>query len=432
MTTPNRIAYFKPEKPVFSQRTKWKKDLCKPLNNPQAHVLMDRAPDGWTPPPAPPTAREPKTDGTAEKKAEKQPPGPSKAATSATSKSSEEDDDCRTPPPFDMLDIPGAMKKMGFSVAAKLAQRWFDGREYALSDEPKAKYPPDMVDTKDVTLSFVLGYKKVKAKYDRLIREDIYSPAALAIAKKAIHAFVERKFVDDGIAFTGDIDTLSLSGGDIQDLHRNFQFQLASISSLDTLSDNYGPTDLTASLANFFLMVAVANASVRSEKYYNYDSGVPVFCCGSSVEITHIYAYAKDSYSFADKPNRKSSQYLGHWNKYGVVMVPAAVAGDFANNVSEKHSPDVNWGDYADTPTLMSYIYDNGFKKPVDILDGLFRDLRKKDVYYPVHNSDYNAWRNKFRRGGDFVIYTELRKIRLQRSIKFHLNEICKPSKQFS
>ena len=79
--------------------------------------------------------------GQAEKKAEKQPPGPSKAATSATSKSSEEDDDCRTPPPFDMLDIPGAMKKMGFSVAAKLAQRWFDGREYALSDEPKAEIP---------------------------------------------------------------------------------------------------------------------------------------------------------------------------------------------------------------------------------------------------------------------------------------------------
>jgi hypothetical protein len=272
-----------------------------------------------------------------------------------------------------------------------------------------------MVDTRDVTLSFVLGYKKVKAKYDGLIREQIYSSAALGMATKAIHAIVEKKFIDDGVAFTGDVDTFSLSNGNIQDLHRDFQFQLASVSSLDTLSDSYGPTDLTASLANFNLMAAIANASIRSEKYYNYGAGAPVFCCKSSVEITHIYAYAKDSYSFSDKPGRKSSQYLGHWNKYGVVMVPAAVAADFANGLSEKHSPDVEWGDSPDTPTLMSYIYDNGFKKPIDVLNGLFNDLRKKDVYYPIRNSDYNAWRSKFKRGGDFAIYTELKKIKLKK-----------------
>lgn len=431
MTTPNRIAYFKPEKAVLSQSTKWKRDLCKPLNNPQARVLMDKQPAGWTPPPPPPKTEEPKTVNKAEKKPEKDASAPPKAAAPAEKKEGE-DDDCRTPPPFDMLDIPGAMKKMGFPVAAKLAQRWFDGREYVLSDDPKAEYPPDMVDTSDVTLNFVLSYKKVKAKYDGLIREKIYSPAALGMATKAIHAVVEKKFIDDGVAFTGDIDTLGLSKGNIQDLHRDFQFQLANVSSLDTLSDNYGPTDLTASLANFNLMAAIANASVRSEKYYNYGAGAPVFCCKASVEITHIYAYAKDSYSFADKPGRKSSQYLGHWNKYGLVMVPASIAADFANGLSEKHSPDVDWGDSPDKPTLMPYIYDNGFKKPVDILNGLFRDLRKKDVYYPIHNSDYNTWRAKFKRGGDFAIYTELKKIKLQRPIKFSLNEICKPSKQFS
>ena len=96
-------------------------------------------------------------------------------------------------------------------------------------------------------------------------------------------------------------------------------------------------------------------------------------------------------------------------------MVPASVAADFVNGLSEKHSPDVDWGDSPDTPTLMPYIYDNGFKKPIDILNGLFHDLRKKDVYYPIRNSDYNAWRSKFKRGGDFAIYTESRKIKLQK-----------------
>lgn len=77
----------------------------------------------------------------------------------------------------------------------------------------------------------------------------------------------------------------------------------------------------------------------------------------------------------------------------------------------------------------MLYIYDNGFKKPIDVMNGLIHGLRKRDVYYPVHNSDYNVWRKKFKRGGDFAIYSDLRKIKLHSPIKIALNEICKPSK---
>lgn len=41
-----------------------------------------------------------------------------------------------------------------------------------------------------------------------------------------------------------------------------------------------------------------------------------------------MYIYAKDSYSFTDAGN--TSQYLGHWNKTGVVIMPNAAAGSMA------------------------------------------------------------------------------------------------------
>lgn len=428
MTTPNRIAYFKLEKAgFFSGGTRWKKDFCKPLNNPQARILMDKPPAGWTPPPqvAGPKIDKPKP----EKKLEERPPVASK--TIASDKNKDDDDACRTPPPFDMLDLPDAMEKMGFTVAAKLARRWFNGRKFILDEDATARYPADMVDTNDVTLAFVLQSEKVKRKYDELIRENIYNSAAHNAMQSKVRAFVKRIFLDQAVAFSGEIDTLDLSGRDIQKMHHDFQFQLLSISALDTLSDRYGATDLTASLGNFFLMAAIAKATIRSEKYYNHSTGTPVFCCKSSVEVTHIYAYAKDSYSFADKAGKTSSQYLGHWNRYGVILVPAAVASDLLDDISvRKHSLDLEFGNYPDEPGLMHYVYDNGFKKPVDIMNGLTRSITKKGVYYPVHNSDYNAWREKFDRGGDFAIYTDLRKIKLPTPIKISLEEICKPSKE--
>ncbi|MGA3972411.1 DUF6402 family protein [Ralstonia nicotianae] len=418
------LPYFKREY-VGLVKQDWKEGRCKPLKNPQAHILMEKAPAGWTPP-APPKVEKPQPASPA-KKQEAPPAPPPKSADKPKSK--EEEEDCRTPPPFDMLDLPPAMEKMGFYTAAQVARRWFNGRKYILSSNPGTVYPDDMIDTKIVSLNFTLKYKKPKAKYEKLINEDIYSENAINFSKKIIREFTRKKFVDDGIAFTGEIDSLALSGRDIQKLHHDFQFQLAVVTSFDTLDENLGMTDLTATLGNFFFMAAIASAKIYSEKYYNYsDPKKPTYCCEPKVEITHIYVYARDSYSFADKKGKKSSQYLGHWNRSGVILVPSAAAADVMNNVAGSLGADFDFGNQPDAPTLTPYVYENGFKKPVDIVQGLFRASRKQDIYYPVHNSDYKAWREKFNRGGDFAIYTDLKKIKLSEPIRFTLEAICKPA----
>ena len=340
MTTPNRIPYFKPEKAgFFSNDRKWKKDVCKPLNNPQARILMDKAPSGWTAPPHPPKVEEPKAVKEAGKAPDTQLPDPPKPA--APAKSKDDDDDCRTPPPFDILDLPDAMEKMGFYVAAKLARRWFNGRKNVIGNASD-RYPDDMVDSKTVSLAFTLRYGGAEAKLRTLINKGIYTDNAIKALKLDIHRFVSKQFMGQNIAFSGEIDPWRLSNGDIQKLHKDYQFQLIKVTDLETLDENAGPTDITASLGNFFYMAAIANAKIHSEKYYDYAGVAPRFCCRSRVEVTQIYVYARDSYSFADKPGGTSSQYLGHWNRYGMILVPAAVVADTINNGIGKRAATFN------------------------------------------------------------------------------------------
>ena len=408
---------------------------CKPLNNPQTAILMEKKPPLLPEEKAllakqaaekrKADAEEAKTRKAAQK-AEPQQSRPQAAkiekvalkVTNDQAKIKPPDVECKTPPPFDMLDLPDAMDKVGFTVSARLARRWFNGRKHEIPNDRHYVYPDDMVDTKIVSLDFILKYRKARDKYEQLISSEIYSDAASKAIKKRIGEILSKRFIVNDIAYSGELDALTYSGGDIQKLHNAFRFQNITVSNFDTLDWSFGLTDLTASLANFSFFAAVANAQIYTEKYHSYPVGKPMGnCCQSHVEVTHIYVYAKDSYSFADKPGKKASQYLGHWNRFGVILIPTAVVSDLATH----HDYDVQWGD--------SPYSDDGFDRPVDILKGMFGEMRKQDVYYLVRNSDYHKWREKFGRGGDFVIYTQPKKIKLPKSIKFTLEETCKPAK---
>lgn len=326
-----RIPYYRPDLAGFFALARvWrlvaKAEGCKPLNHPQAAILMERKPPllpGEKPAQAVKTALAkpgPKQTG---KGAQANKAGalsssaniPEEEKTAQSVKPSSEKassdwpmEECKTPPPFDMLDLPNAMDKMGFPVASRLAKRWFNSRKHEIPAGAEYVYPNDMVDTKIVSLDFVLKHSKVRTKYDNLVRSGIYSDRALKVVKDRLGELLARKFIDDGLAYSGALDVFAHVDRDIQKLHAEFQFQREVISNFDTLDRGYGLTDLTAALANFVLYAAIAELRVRSEKYYNYPKGAaPVYCCQSHVELTHIYIYARDSYSFADKPGKKAS-----------------------------------------------------------------------------------------------------------------------------
>lgn len=99
-----------------------------------------------------------------------------------------------------------------------------------------------------------------------------------------------------------------------------------------------------------------------------------------------------------------------------MILVLEAVAADRANH----YGIDIELGSTPTEPML----------GPVDTLKGWFGQMRKQDVYYPVHNRDYSTWREKFNRGGDFVIFTKPIKIKLPKPIKFTTDETCRPAPQ--
>ncbi|HDR9492756.1 DUF6402 family protein [Burkholderia stabilis] len=289
--------------------------------------------------------------------------------------------------PFDIQEIPGAMRKLMMPISATLMEKWFAGRlNYSptVDDERNGinqdgvPYPPDMIDTTTVKLEWVLKYARAKEQFDNLTSSAINSNAALRVIRARLLPYKHRYPV---------ISITDMCSGDIQLIHHHFHFQYAKVEGtfeqkalqyLKRLTEANGiPDDLTGALGSFNLYAAVERAEISFD--------------GTTAAITHISVYVKDNYTFGTEPG-EPSQYLGHWNARSVNLVPATLA---------MHAFGRSWIDY-----------------PVGV-----GDLRKKENFlYPVRNQDFRAWQTKHRRGGDFVIYSDRRIIRLRYPVYVNLS----------
>jgi hypothetical protein len=328
---------------------------------------------------------------------------------------------------FDLYDIPAAMKAAGFPVSAQLAQKWLDGPAYTAygTDEPgnakEQRYPKDKVNLNTVSLSWLRGYPKIEQRYQALLGKLSSGPAQKVLRDK----FTAHLATHPGMSH--ELHTREHCQGDWQSVHEQFQFQFEHVGMLDTLTDTLGMTDVTAALANFAFYASVARAHVKTVVYnrYNTPAGTQR-CFKSTVQVTHAWVYAKDSYSFHD--SGPSSQYLGHWNKNGVIVLPAAVAA----SVGMKKIADASKGiySYEFQKKLIQWLNSKRIEPwdsevslfPVDIGGSLL----EKDIYFPVRNRDYHLWRKAKDRGGDFLIMTQPKLIKLDQPIKLDMPEVSK------
>lgn len=323
---------------------------------------------------------------------------------------------------FDLYDMPIAMKAEPFPKAAKFNLRWLDGRPYtayhvdpASGDEIEGRYDVDMIDTDTVTLSWLLKLPAIQQRFEEL-QASFETPSAIKILRKRLTEFVKSNF-----NFSGDLDTWAYCHGDLQDLHQQFQFQFANVSMLDTLlplswdaarryGKNLGMSDVSAALGNFAFYASVARAHINRQMYPLRTPNGNVYCVRPIVTITHVDLYARDSYSFYDKG--KASQYLGHWNKTGVIILPNAAAASWGmKKVMDGHDPDSLW--------------DQQFEIGNDPVVDVFGFAAEKGIYYPIRNRDYLRWRELHNRGGDFLIYSDFKRVKLRQPIVVDLGEIC-------
>ncbi|WP_230956964.1 DUF6402 family protein [Burkholderia cepacia] len=346
-------------------------------------------------------------------------PPPTQASPRKSSEPADAED-CEHPPPLDLLDVPEAMKRMKWPVAARLARRWFSGPKHVWDNSFKTDQP---FDNATVTLDWALKFGKVKKRYDELISKNIYNENARARLRDMLRHVVKEKFASS-VAF--DFQTVG-DKGNLVEFCRKWQFQLVNVSSFDTTGGlPYAPTDLTAALANFNIYAAIGRAEFSGDRYYKYDNHEKTksCCIDLTASITHIYAYIKDSYSFNDEKSPSISQYLGHWNKNGMVITN----GGRIRELLYRGGVNSNLGNSIEVESKIKwkYLIDDFLDKPIDTRKGLVKKFRSCDVYYPFFNKTYNDWRIKHNRGEDFVIYSELRYLKLTNPIKLSLGEICR------
>lgn len=443
MAKPRKVPYYMmvPSAIPF-MGLKWKEYMgsegCVPIAT-QKTVSMDRLALGEIPPSKPPkpTPEQVKAQK-AEEERQKILAELSKKQNKDKSKekvSEPVDEECENPPVFDLQDIPDAMEKMTWPVSAKIARSWFSRPKHIYNDDMSSIQP---IDDTTVTLDWVLKFGTVKDRYKELLSEGIYNKNSINILRKKIknrlnEIFVVQKSIDFSFNTAPFV-------ADLRQFSNDWQFQYGHVSASDT-ANNRTTTDLTGALANFNICVAVGNVSVYGDRYHKYDNGskTKTLCFDPKVEITHVFVYVKDNYSFNDKAGERKSQYLGHWNKTGVIITSG---GFLSNKIDGKYeyfekSKKLNFSfdihsDIGNAPEDRSelhtvYMTEDGLEMLVDTRKGLFQKHREKDMYFPIYNKTYNEWREKHNQGGDFMIYSKPKYMKLRKPIKFDLETICRP-----
>ncbi|WP_172441862.1 DUF6402 family protein [Burkholderia sp. IDO3] len=400
MADVKKVPYYKPQKGLFGSELKEYKGVqgCIPLDT-QKSVSFDRPAPGAKPPPAPaePVSRAQKTTPHPPQRAVPRPPPETDPAIAKESSRQPESEACENPPPFDLQDVPVAMDNLGWKVSARLARIWFAGAAHTYDDDPTSLQP---LNDDSLTLDWTLKFGSIRRKFEHLLANGIYSKRSVETATNIIRPFVKNLFLERSSTLNFNTSRLTR---DLLKFHNDWQFQLLPIRNWETL-ENFTPTDLTGALANFNIYIAIGNVEISNEKYFKYEKSGNFYCINASGKITHVYAYVKDNYSFNGK------QYLGHWNRHGVIIAPGSL---LAGSSSSKRDSDID-------------IWSKNISKPVDTRKGLFRKLRESDVYFPVYNADYIRWREKHQRGKDFMIYSKPSYLKLKKPIEINLGEICR------
>lgn len=284
------------------------------------------------------------------------------------------------------------MRRIGWPKSAEVMEKWFAGPlNYATTNEGATKginqdgkpFPPSMIDASMFKLEWILKFPRAQEAFNNLRDNCVYGEPA----KRAVISIFRRQ----GNPTRYFRDGWKMCEGDIDRLHKNFQFQFLRVDAAfpekffmavrgAALPNGIFMDDLYGSLGAFSFNAAVGEHRFRVLR----NSRV-------CVEIESVLLYMRDAFTFHDRDDsyfggliKGGSQYLGHWNKTGFILVPGAA---LASEMTE-------W----DWPML-----------PV----ARNRAIRNDDVYYPVRNKDYRNWQVKHKQGGDLILYSDIKWVRL-------------------
>jgi len=289
---------------------------------------------------------------------------------------------------FCFTDIPPVMDKLRWTQAARVMRKWINGERYVMPDEVKFGYvapstlsPEKILD--DIPFEWLFtGSARVKPIVDELDEQlssvDDYNqlvgklPHLLTQLSKGLSLLIKR------LDQLGAVDlekrslknaTFDFSDRSAIELDELSQFNLRPVSTskwdqaTDELDDVYG------ALGGFAIKLAATKITTVAQKGAQ-----------STIFIDEIGMYLRDTYDFN---NKGGDQFLGYWNYDGVLYSRVATG----------------------TGVVAS-------AKTIYWLDG---------KYFRVTNNSYNEWREKHGKGGDFLIFSTVRKLPVK--IEIHIGK---------
>jgi hypothetical protein len=272
---------------------------------------------------------------------------------------------------FKITDIPAAMDKMGWPVAAKLMRHWFDGAPWPTADggmDPEVKdhrkiAPAQYTDETIISMEWALQYQKTKDAVDAL-RVNWNNAKALPQIAKAFN-------MNFGTAALGTYRLCFKGSGIAADAFGYFNFRKASFSMVGDTVD-----ELRGALGDYNVKVIAEGVLTVAEDRYQFAPD-------------KLGYYINDSYDFADT-EYLPSQPLGFWNFDGLAM---SVSAALMNNIGVDTSLQGLM-----VGSLFGSVQSTG-KKYVDISNAR---------YFLIQNDDFETYRKKTGRGGDFIVYSDI------------------------
>ncbi len=265
---------------------------------------------------------------------------------------------------FRLDDIPGVMRsRLGWPVAAALMERWFRGVGFEITLPIKRSLPPNrlrqlpdwQLDEDTVHMEWALGFARVRAAMASL-QAQWNSPAGIAQLKRRIEEQM------------GSIASQSWRFGNLNQpakvLDSTCQVNFLEVGRFgDPMDDFYG------AMGESTLKIAVSGLVTSKEPGK------------MAIAVDELAFYLKDSYDFND--DSFISQPLGFWSHQGVARSPRSTL---------------------DVPLTEQWTY---------------TDPSKADRQsYLVQNRHFRQWRSLYGRGGDFVIVSDVHRVRLPFPIK--------------
>lgn len=258
---------------------------------------------------------------------------------------------------FNLRLLPQVMRSvLGWSVSADVMQLWlslparqFTNNEKIGTTKPR-DVPPQNINTELITWTWLNGFELVQQAEAKLMAS-LGTPNARRELEKLVPGKLKAQIKQAGQT---SIEIRNNPQSPI-DLHSDWQFQFAEAGyRVGKMDDLYG------ALGNFMLAAAVTKARLTMLR-----PGV------ARLSITEVGLYVRDTFEF------NGQQYLGHWSELGLGIQPLATLGH--NN---KRGPS-EWRQLGWHSCL-------GWLKP-------------------VNNSDFRTFRAHTGRGGDLLLFSDVK-----------------------